>query len=194
MNSYKPLTTQDLLIKLSGGDEVALQQLYYRYSAKLGRYIFNITKSKEIAEEVVQDVFLKIWNNKDNLVYSSNFDGYLFIVSRNHALNCLKKEIRKRVIEEKWQQEADLIVEEKDPDILHLILDEAIAGLPPQQKTIYLLSRHQKLKYQEIANMLGLSKETIKKYLQRANSNISNYILSKKNTLFIFIFFILLLF
>lgn len=168
----------DLIIKVAQGDERAFGELYETYHQKLGSYIFRITESRELAEEVVQDVFLKIWQNRETLAPISNFNSYLFVISKNHALNCLKKLIKDKQYQTSLSDNdavAD-IPDETEPNPFYSILDEAIDALPPQQKKVYLLSRHKRMKYAEIATALDLSHETVKKYLKLATLTISNYI------------------
>ncbi|GAC1314750.1 MAG: RNA polymerase sigma-70 factor [Mucilaginibacter sp.] len=169
---------KELFIQIAAGNEYAFRQLFNAYHQQLGAYIFRITGSIELAEEIVQDVFLKIWMNRETLEGVRNFKAYLFIVSKNHALNCLRKLIKERL---KKQQLEEYIAETpiSDSDNLtpyYSVLDEAIDQLPAQQQKVYLLSRHERLKYSEIAERLDISHETVKKYLQIATASITSYI------------------
>lgn len=169
---------KELLLKVARGDEHAFNELFNAHSQHLGTHIYRITNSTELAEEVVQDVFLKIWMNRETLTTVQNFKAYLFIISKNHALNCLRK-IAKERIHQKIIEENTLVLETADgaaTDSYYRLLDKAIDHLPPQQQKVYLLSRHNRLKYDEIANHLGLSRETVKKYLQGATHSITNFV------------------
>jgi len=176
-----PLNNEkELLLNVASGNEHAFRSLFNLYHQQLGKYIFQLTENMELAEEVVQDVFLKIWIKRQALADIQNFKAYLFVISKNHALNCLRKQA-KEWLQEKELQRPDytsfMINEGENP--YYIWLDEAIDQLPPQQQKIYLLSRHEQLKYTEIAAHLNLSKETVKKYLQIANSSITQYMHSK---------------
>ncbi|MFD0765386.1 RNA polymerase sigma factor [Mucilaginibacter lutimaris] len=171
---------KELLLKVAGGDEHAFSELFNAHHQLLGTHIYRITDSAELAEEVVQDVFLKIWMSRETLVTVQNFRAYLFVVSKNHALNCLRKLAKERVHQKTIEENAAALTPHENPRLeeYYSLLDEAIDHLPPQQQKVYLLSRHSRLKYDEIANQTGLSRETVKKYLQGATHSITSFVQS----------------
>jgi len=167
-----------LLLQVADGDEKAFSSLYYIYHHRLVIYLYQLTSSREFSEEIVQDVFCKVWDNRKQLPEVKNFQLWLFIVSRNHALNCLRKLVKERQEKQLWEKQQfnfsapfDITAEDR----LQLI-DKAIKQLPPQQKKVFILSRYKRRKYVEIANELNLSKETVKSYLQIATSSIRKYV------------------
>ncbi|WP_183559170.1 sigma-70 family RNA polymerase sigma factor [Mucilaginibacter sp. SP1R1] len=168
----------ELLTQVASGNEYAFRKLFMAYHQQLGVHMLRITNSVELAEEVVQDVFLKIWLTRESLVGVDNFKAYLFVISKNHALNCLKKLAKERMLQKSMEDSSlkRLVVETTDTNMYYNLLDEAIDQLPPQQQKVYLLSRHGRLKYAEIADQLELSKETVKKYLQIATTSITDYV------------------
>ncbi|WP_374948151.1 RNA polymerase sigma factor [Mucilaginibacter sp.] len=174
---------KDLLLQVARGDEYAFSELFKTYHQQLGTHIYRITESMELAEEVVQDTFLKIWLNREALSNVDNFRAYLFVLSKNHALNCLRKLAKQRLLQLHIEDNAVVL---ETPDLAeqneyYHLLDEAIDHLPPQQQKVYLLSRHDRLKYDEIARKMGLSRETVKKYLQVATMSITNFVQSNHN-------------
>jgi RNA polymerase sigma-70 factor (family 1) len=172
------LKERELLIQVASGNEYAFRQLFMAYHQQLGVHMLRLTNSAELAEEVVQDVFLKIWLTRETLAGVDNFKAYLFVISKNHALNCLKKLAKERVLIRQLEDNSteSFIAESADTDLYYNLLDEAIDQLPPQQQKVYLLSRHGRLKYAEIADQLELSRETVKKYLQIATVSITEYV------------------
>jgi RNA polymerase sigma-70 factor (ECF subfamily) len=187
------LSERNELLKVSKGDEMAYNRLYYRYHQQLGKHVFRITNSMDLAEEIVQDVFLKIWLNREVLAGVQNFKAYLFVVSKNHTLNCLRKlSVERQHFNKIEESYTSLLVDSNsDSNEYYTILDEAINRLPPQQQKVYLLSRHERLRYAEVANRMNISSESVKKYLQIATFSITNYILTNFHILLIFsIFFI----
>lgn len=174
---------KELLLEVSRGNEHAFSELFLAYNRLLGNHIYRITDSAELAEEIVQDVFLKIWLNRQGLATVENFKSYLFVLSKNHALNCLRKLAKERAHQTSLEDNViELVPDEVAPsnDYYHL-LDLAIDHLPPQQQRVYLLSRHKRLKYDEIAKQMGLSRETVKKYLQGATHAITSFVRSSGN-------------
>ncbi|HEV7382224.1 MAG TPA: RNA polymerase sigma-70 factor [Dyadobacter sp.] len=169
---------KDILRQVADGDQRAFRQLFDLYHNKLGAHIYHITKSRELAEEVVQDVFLKIWKNRTSLGDLNNFKSYLFVISRNHALNCLKTAAAKHFTINNLEQVSDEmpIADLFEENERYLLVDEAIDRLPQQQKQVYLLSRHERLQYAEIAERMSLSRETVKKYLQISTESITSYV------------------
>jgi RNA polymerase sigma-70 factor (family 1) len=172
---------KELLLKVANGDEHAFSELFNTHHQLLGTHIYRITDSVELAEEVVQDVFLKIWMSRETLTSVQNFRAYLFVISKNHALNCLRKVAKERIHQKTLEKNALSITPDDSPGGLegyYSLLDEAIDHLPPQQQKVYLLSRHNRLKYDEIARQMGLSRETVKKYLQGATHSITSFVQS----------------
>ncbi|WDF80255.1 sigma-70 family RNA polymerase sigma factor [Mucilaginibacter sp. KACC 22773] len=170
---------KDLLLKVAEGDEHAFRCLFIMHHQQLGVHIHRITNSIELAEEVVQDVFLKIWMARETLAQVEDFKAYLFVISKNHALNCLKKLAKEKVQAKKLEESSlGLIMDDQQDNLYYNLLDEAIDHLPSQQQKVYLLSRHNRLKYNEIADQLKLSRETVKKYLQIATTSITDYVRS----------------
>ncbi len=182
MDSNKHVDDKDLLKQVSEGDEVAFKRLYYQWQPRLTLFIFRITKSREITAEIVQDVFMKIWMNKENLSNVDNFKSYLFVACRNHALNALRKAMRELEHFQEWERnkldDAETSVDNSEINQLSYI-DEAIDNLSPRQKEIYLLHLHEGLTYQQIAEKLGIGKESVKTHLELAKKSITKYIRGK---------------
>jgi RNA polymerase sigma-70 factor (family 1) len=167
-----------LLLQVAEGDEKAFSSLYYKYHHRLGLYLYQLTASRPFAEEILQDVFCKVWEKRKQLPEIESFQAWLFTISKNHALNSLRSVVRERLQKKVWEQEqVDLcgLDQVTAEDQLQLI-DKAISQLPSQQKKVFMLSRYNRLKYIEIARELNLSKETIKSYLQIATSSIRKYV------------------
>jgi RNA polymerase sigma-70 factor (family 1) len=182
MSDPAPINKEkDILLQVADGDERAFRILFNKYHHKLGSHIYRITRSQELAQEVVQDVFLKIWTNRTSLGEIANFQAYLYVVSKNHALNCLKKTALEMALTTHLDElTCPIQIQEAGEDYdRYLLVDEAIDRLPSQQKLVYLLSRHERLPYAEIAERLSISRETVKKYLQISTESISCYIRKK---------------
>lgn len=168
-----------LLSGAAAGNEQAFGQLFTQYHQQLGRYIFRITNSRELTEEIVQEVFARVWVNQKALAEVRDFRAYLFVLSKNYTLNYLRKLTNELMLKNKWKDEVvRTAAHDPIPDVYYRLLDEAIDQLPRQQRKVYLLSRHERLKYAEIADKLNLSPETVKSYLKIATASITSYITS----------------
>lgn len=184
-----PHQDAELLQRIASGDERAFRIIFNQYHHKLGAFIYRITGSRELAQEITQDLFLKIWLNRESLTEVANFRAYLFTASKNQAITCLKKIAREQTRITPLESTMEVTYDEDSADSYrYLLIDEAIDLLPPQQRQVYLLSRHERLKYTEIASRLNLSRETVKKYLQLSSESISTYIRKKLNTRILNIF------
>lgn len=168
-----------LLALVAKGNQRAFTALFEGYYKQLGNYVYKLTESIEVAEEIVQDVFIKIWLKKEILIELDNFSHYLFILSRNQTLNHLRKKANESVRQQEWlkqfdEEEADTLYDVTVTEAYRILMDNAIEKLPPQQKKVYKLSREERLKYEEIAKMLDISPETVKKHIKLALRFLKN--------------------
>lgn len=174
-----------LLIKVAEGDEKAFGEVFKIYYNQLGDFIMRITESETMTQEIVQDVFLKIWINRSSLAKIECFKAYLLVVARNHTFNCLKQIARERVRNREWvktvNNQVSVNVEESFAINAEDLVDEAIELLPPQQKKVYTLSRRNGMKQAEIANELNISLETVKKHMVLALRFLKNHLRSYAN-------------
>ncbi len=171
----------ELLLRTANGDDKAYRQLFDEYQPLLLSFVFRITRNMAETEEMVQDIFLKLWMTKETLAEVKNFKNYLFILSRNRALNFIDMEMRRQRKQQAFEKSAAENANQSEPDTedanrpYHLI-DEAIQRLPSQQQSAWLLSRHEGLTYEEIAVKMGLSKKTVKNYIRIATDSMKEYI------------------
>lgn len=168
-------------MQIAEGNEDAFSKLFYRYYQQLGAFIFRITDSMPLAEEITQDVFMKIWMARESLVEVKSFKAYLFVVSKNYALNSLRTMAKERTNKMDWESASESLCAlpantEVNNHHYYSLIDTAINRLPPQQQKVYLMSRHKKFKYAEIADELQISKETVKKYIQLAVASITVFV------------------
>jgi len=181
-----------LLYELSQGNELAFTKLYNEYKNVVFSTALKITKSRMLAEEVVQDVFLKIWQNHENLAEITNIENYLFIISRNHIFDMIKKIARDTslVVDSNYKSTSTNDTEDaiKD-DQYNVILNQIVDQLPPQQQKIYKMAKWDGLSHQKIGEDLGISTETVKKHMAQAlkfvRTKISPY-MNMFMTLFLF--------
>lgn len=171
MSQNSNTTEQKLLLELSQGSELAFTTIYNKYKNIVYSTALKITKSKILAEEAVQDIFLKIWQNRETLAEIANFENYIFIISRNHLFNSIKKIARETsIISEINLNDTGLI----DTDITikdeqyNTILNQIVEQLPPQQQKVYQMAKRDGLSHQKIGEDLGISTETVKKHMAQA--------------------------
>ncbi len=195
----KGLTNEPALLqKTATGDWEAYTILFNHYLPKLSQYIYPFTShSRQDTEEVIQEVFLKIWEKKESLVAIRCFDGYLFKMARNKLVDMLAGQ---KVLQTKHKGYA-LLKPTSHSEPEHAIIyteyyeaaKTAIDSLSPKLKTVFLMSTEQDLALDEIASTLSLPKETVKKRLYLASNSIRNYLYSRMGVAKLMLLFLFLL-
>lgn len=152
------------------GEEAAFNELYNRYWPGTYAHAISILKDSSLAQEVSQDIFLKIWELRADLSAARNFRNYLFIIARNRILSELRKKVS-AMSRSSWSPDEEFSF---PPDRqLHYkelygrILD-TIEKLPPQKKMVFKMSRIEQLSRAEIVQQTGLSYGTVNQYLVEA--------------------------
>ncbi len=180
-----------LLIKaFKNGDNIAFEELFKRHHKKLYLFLYRLLNSKEDAEEIVQDTFLKIWERREEFIESYPFEAFLFQIAKNTFLNLNRKRVNRKVFEShlKFFEERssteteDYVIFEETKAILNTIMEQ----LPPRRKEIFLLRRIEGLSRCEIAEKLGISVLTVDSQLLKANKYMKDEL--KKYSLLLFAF------
>jgi len=187
--------TQELLIRLKDGDMMAFDQVYERYSHKLFSFVFKILKNEAEADDIVQEVFVKIWESREKLGDYKLLNSYIFTIAYNNSIDLIRKRINNNKYLEHLKNSSVILVtpsviSEVEFNELNSQVEKLIADLPERQKQVYLLHREQGLTYPEIAERLGISKNTVENHMVKAlkflRQNIDNSVLV--NLLFVYLF------
>jgi RNA polymerase sigma-70 factor, ECF subfamily len=173
----------ELLQRIKENDQSALECLFEKYYYRLCDFAFQYVGSVDLAEEVVSDVFLKIWKNRHKMEINTNFKAYIYTATRNQALNYLEKE--KRDFEsldeimygkpsDDYHPDEELIFQELENHI-----EVLINKLPPRCKVIFKLSRVEGFTYREIADILSISIHTVQNQMVKAVKKLGSYSTAK---------------
>jgi len=189
---------QEIIELIAGSDENAFAQLFDHYRNKIYTVALKLTHSTTVAEEIVEDVFLKIWLRRAALNEIENFSAYLYTIARNETYKILKQIAKNYKI---------VLLTEYDPSFVdnnteeYLIgreftslLQKAIDRLPHQQKQVYQLMKEGDLKRGEVAELLQIKPETVKFHLAQAMKNIRAYCMMHLGSsvgFLLFLFFLL---
>ena len=167
---------KSLLQLTAEGCERSFRELYELYAGKIYTMAIGYLKSPMEAQDVVQEIFIKIWEKRDNLTAIDNFPAYLHIMTRNLLINHLQKKIPVFSPDEMTLQatpgEYHLPHQQLDYRELTTFISRAIDQLPPRQQQVYRLSREQGLNHQQIAKQLSLSYDTVREHMSKALKNI----------------------
>ncbi len=187
MGDKQNISEQSLLAGIAGGDEGAFRILFDRYRGKIYTYSLRLSEDRSLADEVVQDVFMKVWLKRVDLPAVENFNAWLYAIARNRMFDMMKQQAREMQAKEMAQQEppagindAELSLLEKEQQVL---LQHALERLSPRQQLIYNLSRNHGMKHEEIAHILNISRNTVKTHLVHALRVIRDHITPYINTI-----------
>lgn len=170
-----------LLQQLSSGNEEAMKYLFERYYNQLLKYVAVFIKSNQVAEELVMDVFMKIWLGRDIVMQIDNLDAFLFRVAKNKAIDFLRSAARNDGLKQLLYDRIDMIASERSDTALLVQeyeekIREAINLLSPQRKKVYMVSREEELTHDEIAGRFGISRHTVNNHIVMARQFIRHYL------------------
>ena len=176
MHNYEKNNERKIVQLLSQGNTDAFVQVFNQYHDRIYRVAMQYVKSQALSEEIVQDVFMKLWEKREALSQVLNFEAWFITLSKNYILNYLKRMANERNIREKWISEVPQTEEKTDHHIRHAeytqLMEQALDNLSEQQRMVYTLAREQKLSYEAIGKELSLSPNTVKTHMSRALQSI----------------------
>jgi RNA polymerase sigma-70 factor (family 1) len=174
-------TEKLLLRQIARHDEKAFKALFEAYQPRLYRYLIGIVKSKETAEEMVIDVFLKIWQEREKLGGVERFDAFLFRIAFNQSVDFLRRAARDPKIKDIIWQDIELAggLPSDEPVLVkeyEVRLKEAIGKLSPQRQLVFRMSREKNFSHSAIAEKLQLSKYTVSNHISESLRFIRAYL------------------
>ena len=180
MERMSDQTTEEAQELKLGNDTRQLEALFKAHYADLCRTAYRLLKDEDAAEDIVQEVFLKLWNQKDELVINTSPKAYLARAVSNASLNYLERH-KRQVNMEPEDFSAIMHVASEVEDGLHYqelenSVSEAIDALPPRCKAVYVLSRYEDKSYKEIAEDLDISVKTVENQMGKALKDIRSYL------------------
>lgn len=178
---------QEIIRSITHGDEHAFAKLFEHYRDKIYGVALKLTHSTTVAEEITEDVFLKIWLRRSALSEIENFSAYLFTIARNETYKILKQ-IAKNYKIVLLAENCEAVAHENSEEYLigkdyASLLQKAIDRLPHQQKQVFRLIKQEQLNRQEVAEILQIKPETVKFHLAQAMKNIRAFCMLHLNLL-----------
>ncbi|MBN2520848.1 MAG: RNA polymerase sigma-70 factor [Bacteroidales bacterium] len=179
------MTDKELNSRIQKGDKTSFRFLFDTYNESLFRYAYKLTLNKEVSEEIVQDIFISIWEKRSERNID-NFQHYLFRAVKNRSINYLKQSVRN--LEFVDETIAYINTDKRTP--LHLLeanefsqaLEEALLKLPKKCAHIFMLSRNSEMSYKEIADELNISIKTVENQmgiaLKKLRELLNNFLIT----------------
>lgn len=169
MTSLSTSSDVELLLLLKGDDEPAFEELYLRYDALLYSYAYRKLQNKQEAQDVVQEVFINLWNSRKGFELKSTLQGYLYKSVLNRILNIFKQREFRIIYANQFievdSSETDYLVRERD---IVALIEKEIESMPPKMREIYEMKRKKYLSAKEIAEQLDISEHTVNTQMKRA--------------------------
>ncbi|SEW43329.1 RNA polymerase sigma-70 factor, ECF subfamily [Chitinophaga sp. YR573] len=196
MPGLNTCSDQELLLLLKKGDDTAFTEIYARYWEKMATYAIRLIKSETEGADIVQEIFVSLWNRRETIEVKGTLISYLIKATRNLSLRYIEKNISTNNFLERLSDNMKGISLTIDDQIsvkqLQDEIDNAINKLPLKMREIYVLSRYEQLSHKEIAQKLGIAETTVKKQISNAIKVLSSSINSEFLTAFgvIFLHFI----
>lgn len=166
--------------KIRSGDKEAFEKLFFKYHSSLILFANTITKSKELSRDCVQDIFLKIWRNREEWEIQYSLKAYLYQSVRNQALNLLEKKKARFRLSENYQKDSQNLqytngnykdtyehLTEKEVRQLKRIW-ELVEEMPERRRLAFDLNRRHGLSYKEISKVLDISRKTVENHIGQA--------------------------
>ena len=170
------LPDEKLLQEVRAGNMLAFDELYRKYSQRIYKFAFSLLKVSEEAENIVQDVFLNLWLNRSKIEKDSSVRYYIFSIAYRSSVSVLRKKTKEiqymDFLKSKPENDHDNAGLEAEFAELEERVNAIISELPARQQEVYRLHRQEGLKYQEIAERMGISVNTIENHMARALKTI----------------------
>ncbi|GAB2787367.1 RNA polymerase sigma-70 factor [Rhabdobacter roseus] len=162
------------------GSEWAFVALYERYKEKLLYYCLKFVKSESLAEELMHDVWLKIWEKREDLQPEQCFSAYLHTIAKHHVFNFLKRAAKLKAINEEIMRAASYSENQTYQQLFanetEALLQQAVHLLPPQRRRVFTLVKFDGLSYEDAAAYMGISKNAIKEHIVKSTKAIKLYL------------------
>ena len=176
----------ELFAGIATGDVGKFRILFERYRERAYIFLKKILNDDTAAEEIVQEVFMRIWISRFALDKVEKPENYIFIIARNRAMDHFRKQTKERSFIKEYSAEPHFSDNDTEEAVLfhesRRLIEEAVATLPDQQKAVYTLSHKEGLTREQIADNMGISPNTVKNHLAAAIKSIREF-LEKKNNL-----------
>jgi RNA polymerase sigma-70 factor (ECF subfamily) len=176
---------KELLLQMAHGDQAAFACIYQRYHVGIYHYVLRFVKLPDLAEDLVHDVFIKVWEVRERINPDLSFGGYLYRIARNHVYKTIQqisadKVLRERILKELNREELNREAGSPPQDWrqsqeYERLFGLALSRLPSQRRNVFRLCREEGKTYEETAAILGISRNAVKKHMVLSMRSIHDF-------------------
>ena len=185
-----------LVERLHENEVAAFDTLYWKYHEVVYRNILKLVKETAVAEDILQEVFIKLWEKRQEIRASQSVAGWLFVISFNLSVNYSRKKLREQTFHQKLLSldpgEETGVDRKALQEVQYHLLEQAIAELSPQRRRIVTLCKLEGKTYEEVANELNISRNTVKEHLSAAMVKLNDYIQKNAEHRYVLLFLLFL--
>ena len=189
------MVPKNILLRLSNDDEKAFEFIYWKYNAHVYNFANSLLYSPKIAQDITQNVFLKIWEKRHEINPEQNFNAYLFTIARNMVYKETEQKLLSEQSLRQLQEEEDVLdmstIQTLDYHFTEELCRSLVEELPPARREIFKLSRFERLSNKEIALRLSISERTVETQLYRATRFLKRKLLSDEGLGLLILLFII---
>jgi RNA polymerase sigma-70 factor (ECF subfamily) len=176
MKEFVNYSDEELMLEVKADNMFAFDCLYRKYGKRIYRFALSILKSSEEAENIIQEVFLSLWEHRHSVINEASVKYYIFSIAYNSSISVLRKKIRETSFIDHLKSLQDIQQEVVNTELefneLNDKLNQIIDQLPRRQREVFLLHRIERLKYRDISERLGISENTIENHMSKALKTI----------------------
>jgi RNA polymerase sigma-70 factor (ECF subfamily) len=171
-----------LVVKMRAGDVSAFDSLYWRYYQVVYRNILKLTKDPLVSEDILQEVFIRLWEKRQDINFEQPVVNWIFVISFNLSIDYTRKKLREQELHRKLLLDTNAIPQNGSVyEDYYQLLKRAIEQLSPQKQRIVKLCKLEGMTYEEAAAEMKISRHTVKEYLSAAMASLSEYVRQHAN-------------
>jgi RNA polymerase sigma-19 factor, ECF subfamily len=171
-----------LVVKMRAGDVSAFDSLYWRYYQVVYRNILKLTKDPLVSEDILQEVFIRLWEKRQDINFEQPVVNWIFVISFNLSIDYTRKKLREQELHRKLLADTNAIPQNGSVyEDYYQLLKRAIEQLSPQKQRIVKLCKLEGMTYEEAAAEMKISRHTVKEYLSAAMASLSEYVRQHAN-------------
>ncbi|MFC3198921.1 RNA polymerase sigma factor [Parapedobacter deserti] len=179
-----PFDEPSLLVSLQKGDVNAFERLYFFYSRRLWGNILKMVKSTDTTEEILQELFQRVWEKRESIDVTKSFKSYLFTIAKHLVYDFFHVQSKQRHLEHYLIESSTANYQHVDEEMAfketQAIITNGIHQLPPQRRLVYLLCKIEGKSYEDVSRILGISVATISDHIVKANKSLKAHYLSEQ--------------